>query len=267
MKYLYKIFKISVTRFYNDNYFYHVAALTYVTLLGIVPFFAIVIFFFTKLTLFNYFVTSASKYILTTFIPTSAISINTYFQKFIQQALKLPIFNILFFLILSIMLIATIQDTLNDIWKVKKKSRSLLQWLFAFIILFITPILIGLSSGLTSYFISLIWIQHTATFLKITDLLIILLSILVNIFIFSMIYVVIPNIKVKLKQGLTGAIVASCLFEMAKITFALYINHFHSYQLIYGNFAIFPIFLLWLYICWIIILFGGIISWSTTLTI
>lgn len=265
MRFIYKVLKNSILRFYNDNYFYHVAALTYVTLLGIVPFFAIILFVLTKFALFDYFVNSANQYILSNFVPSSAVSINSYFQVFITQALKLPIFSIIFFLISSIMLITTIQDTLNNIWHVEKKPRSLKQWLFAVVILFVAPIVIGMGVAMTSYFISMSWIQLTVNYFKIASLLIFFISILINTFILSLVYIVIPNTKVKIKNGIIGAAVAACLFEIAKFSFATFIQSFHSYQIIYGNFAIFPIFLLWLYICWVIILFGAIVARAMSL--
>lgn len=74
---------------------------------------------------------------------------------------------------------------------------------------------------------------------------------------FTLIYVAVPNARVPFKHALIGGVFTASLFEVAKAIFGLYVAMFPGYQLIYGAFATVPLFLLWLYLSWLIVLFGA----------
>ncbi|HAB05118.1 MAG TPA: hypothetical protein DCE35_06515, partial [Alcanivorax sp.] len=73
----------------------------------------------------------------------------------------------------------------------------------------------------------------------------------------ALLYIVVPNTSVPLRQGLIGAAFAALLFELAKAAFAQFIKHAPNYQVVYGAFAAVPLFLLWIYISWMLVLFGA----------
>jgi membrane protein len=73
----------------------------------------------------------------------------------------------------------------------------------------------------------------------------------------TMAYVSIPNCKVRIGHALFGGIVAALLFELAKRGFALYITTVPTYKLVFGTFATIPIFLVWIYLSWLVVLFGA----------
>jgi membrane protein len=77
---------------------------------------------------------------------------------------------------------------------------------------------------------------------------------------FTWLYVVVPYRRIELVHALTGGLVASVMFELAKRGFGLYIAHFPTYSMIYGAFATLPIFLLWLYLSWLVVLLGATIT-------
>lgn len=256
----YKVLLSATTRFINDEYSYRVAALTYTTLLAIVPFLAVITFFISLFPIFSKIISYAEIYILSNFVPDSAISIKSYFQNFIQQASNLPIISIIFLMVVSIMLINMVQHILNYTWKVKQNIKTIWDWLIAWIILVVAPIFVGLSVLFFSYISSLQWLFSATEFFGITKLFIFSISFFINTIIFTLIYIIIPNTHVKFKYGLLGGIIAASLFELARVIFAYYIIAYADYEAIYGAFAIFPIFLLWLYITWSIILFGALVS-------
>ena len=80
---------------------------------------------------------------------------------------------------------------------------------------------------------------------------------LLSIISFTCIYLVVPYCKIKFKHALIGALVAALLFEIAKYIFVFYVANFHTYEVIYSSMAIFPIFLMWLYLSWLIVLLGA----------
>jgi membrane protein len=75
---------------------------------------------------------------------------------------------------------------------------------------------------------------------------------------FTLAYITIPNRRVRVRDALTGGLLAAVAFEAMKHGFALYIAHFPTYKLIYGAFASVPIFLLWIYLSWLVVLVGAV---------
>jgi membrane protein len=77
---------------------------------------------------------------------------------------------------------------------------------------------------------------------------------------FTLMYYVVPNRPVELKHAIVGGIAAAVMFEAMKHGFALYLGRFPSYTLVYGAFAALPIFLVWIYFSWVVVLLGAVIT-------
>ena len=255
-----KIFKISIKRFFKEQYTYRASALAFTTLLSLVPLLTVIVFLVTKFPVFDTINTLAQNYILANFIPTSNSTIQFYLNNFTYQASHLPTLGIIFLLLTAMMLIITIEHTLNDIWYVRWKKRRIVSLLVYWIVLMSAPLLIGFGVLVSTYLFSLSWISSATQELGIKAPLLVCLPLLINTLIFSLLYIVVPNFKVQWTDGFFGGFIAAVIFELAKITFAFYIKRFPSYELIYGALASIPIFLLWLYISWLIILFGALVT-------
>ncbi|MBA3661846.1 MAG: YihY family inner membrane protein [Gammaproteobacteria bacterium] len=263
LRYMGRICVEATKRFYNENYSYRASALAFTTLLAIVPLLLVIVFGMTVFPYFMNIILLGENYILQNFVPASAGTIEFYFHGFLTQATRLPAVSILFLFITTILLVHTIEETLNEIWRVptRVKSKKMLALLFYWILFLLIPFIIGLSIFLTSYAFLLSWIsiedktQLTLYFLSI-------LPILINTMIFGLLYIIVPNARVKIINGLIGGMTAALLFEVARISFAFYVDQFPSYALIYGAFAVIPIFLVWLYIFWFIILFGAFVTYT-----
>jgi len=133
-------------------------------------------------------------------------------------------------------------------------SAFLLYWA----VLTLSPLLVGLSLVVSSYLTSIPLIYGTAQSIGLSEGLLLNYTpfFLVSIA-FSILYIVVPNCNVAIRHGILGGVVAGILFEIAKWGFTLYITLFPTYQLLYGALAAIPIFLLWVYLSWMIILFGA----------
>jgi membrane protein len=128
-------------------------------------------------------------------------------------------------------------------------------------ILTLGPILVGGSIAITSYIVSLVSLGVEDSY-GLSNLFFRLLPLLSSMAAFVLLYMLVPNKAVPFKFALTGAFVAAIFFELAKKSFALYLTAFPSYQAIYGALAIIPILFLWVYLSWIIVLTGAIITVS-----
>lgn len=266
MKLLFKhgitIFSESIKRFFTEQYTYRASALAFTTLLSIVPLFTVVVFLVAKFPIFTQINILAQNYIVESFIPTSTTTIQYYLNSFTNQAIHLPLVGIVFLLLTGLMLVLTIEHTFNDIWGVEWHRRRIISLLFYWIVLMLAPLLIGLGVLVSTYLFSLSWITSATSVFGLKAPLLACLPFLLNTIIFSLLYIVVPNFSVAWRDGVVGGFVAAVLFELAKIAFAFYIKQFPSYELIYGALAAIPIFLLWLYISWLIILFGALVTYS-----
>lgn len=254
------VFSCAGKRFFQGQYTYRASALAFTTLLSLVPLLSVIVFIVAKFPIFSEINAAAQTYILTNLIPTSGDTIQFYLNNFTQQAEKLPTVSITFLFITGFALIITIEHTLNDIWEVRWKKRKLVSLMIYWIMLMLAPLVIGIGVLISTYLFSLAWLGNLTYFDGLKHLLLGILPLLINTMIFSVLYIIVPNFSVSWKSGLAGGFVASVLFEFAKSIFAFYFKHFPSYELVYGTLAAIPIFLIWLYISWLIILFGALVT-------
>lgn len=258
-KYLSRLLKTATKRFFADNYLYEASALAFTTLLTLVPLLSILIYVLSIFPFFDKLFMLAKHYIFTNFVPTSGTVIEQYLEEFSQQATVLPTTSMLFLLFSIIMLISLVKNIINTIWGSPRYRNTLLSILH-FLAILVMPVLIAISIYITNGVVGFYWITHTADILGLQLLLSGLLVFFTETLSFTLLYMVMPSCPVKLKDGLMGGLVATVLFEIAKTGFVFYIQFFPSYQLIYGALAIVPIFLLWLYISWAIVILGALIS-------
>jgi len=147
-----------------------------------------------------------------------------------------------------VMLMLTIDNALNRIFRVQRR-RSLLQNIFVYwAILTLAPVLIGVSLSMTTVALaaSIGSVYVVPFFFTCVAL--------------SILYGVVPARRVELRHAVTGGIVAGAGFELAKRAFALYLQQVPTYTLIYGAFATVPIFLVWLYVSWVVVLAGAVFT-------
>jgi membrane protein len=161
-----------------------------------------------------------------------------------------------FLAVTSIMMMKSIEAAFNRIWRVSRPRRGMSSFLLYWAILSLGPVLIGLGLVLSSYVASLAIVSDAATVVG-RGRLLSLLPMLLSTAAFTLLYAAVPNCRVPLRNAFVGALVVAVLFETAKRSFAFFVTQSPSYQLIYGAFAAVPLFLLWIYISWVIILLGA----------
>jgi len=126
-------------------------------------------------------------------------------------------------------------------------------------LLTVGPILIGAGLSLTSWLVS-----QSLGLVKGVPLadeaLLTLVPILFTALAFALLYITIPNRRVLVRDALTGGLLAALAFEGMKNGFAFYIKQFPTYKLVYGAFASVPIFLLWIYLSWLVVLSGAVVA-------
>jgi membrane protein len=252
-----------IARFMREGYSYRAASLVYATLLALVPLMVVV---FSILSLFDFFSglwSQVQQLILTNFIPAVAQNISLYLQDIIKNFQALSLLNLVFLFITCLLLLYNISIAFDRIWRVQKRKNHLLTFSIYFTLILLLPVLIGLVLISTAWLVSISLISTLMVRLWMIQRLILLLTPYSILFLlFTFLNWILPTCHVRLRDAAVGGLVTTVLFECAKNIFVLYVKHFPTYQILYGALAIFPIFLLWLYIAWMIILFGGMISYA-----
>ncbi|MHB0764416.1 virulence factor BrkB family protein [Stutzerimonas sp. NM35] len=245
-----------VQRFLVDHGPQSAAALTYTTLFAVVPMMTVTFAMLSAIPAFQGVGEQIQMYIFNNFIPSTGATIQEYLVAFTNQARQLTWFGVGFLMATALMMLLTIEKAFNLIWRVRQPRRGMSSFLLYWAILSLGPLLLGAGFAMSTYIASLSLLSGpyaligAGTMLKAMPL-------LLSIAAFTLIYAAVPNTRVPLRHALVGGIFTAVLFEAAKQVFGLYVSYFPSYQLIYGAFAAVPLFLLWIYLSWMIVLFGA----------
>lgn len=253
-------FKIIGTRFVKDRFTYSASALTYTTLLAIVPLMAVGLTILSAFPVFGDIKTQMQGFIFSNFVPAKGEVVQQYLSSFAGQASKLSVVGTIFLVITAVLTMLTIERALNDIWHVQERRRGVSAWLRYWAILSLGPVFAGMSLAATTYVVSMPFIKGAAASIGAEHLLAASLPFGLSVIGLTLLYTVVPNCRVPWRYGLLGAVVASILFEIVKKLFIFYVTGFNTYELLYGALATVPILLLWIYLSWVIVLFGALVS-------
>ncbi len=252
-------------RFLDDKCFETAGALSYTTLVSLVPLTVAVFAMFSAFPVFEGARTTLVDFVFDNFVPAAGETVQNAIQGFASNASKLTGISILVMLFSALSMMISIEDRLNQIWRVHRArawgSRLLLYWAA----LTLGPILIVGGIAVTSYVTALPLLQGAAT--QITGIghsLLSVLPFLVTFLTLWLLYAVVPNCKVSRRDALIGATLGAILFEIVRWGFTMFVRHAQTYQQIYGALAAIPIFLLWIYLSWVIVILSASIAASVS---
>jgi membrane protein len=258
--------RYAVARFIADGCFTGAGALSYTSLVSLVPLTAIVLAILSAFPIFDaareHFLGVLLQYV----VPAIGEETAWWFQYFAGAAARTTAVGVVALVITAILLLATIEEQLHSIWRVRIPRTWLYRVLVYWTVLTLGPLLIGVGLSLSGYldniarsagFDAAVVEQIAAEgFHRIA----LIVPFALETMACTMIYALIPNCSVRWREALVGAIVAALAIELLKLGFGLYIARIASYQTVYGALAAIPIFLLWMYICWAAILFGAVVA-------
>lgn len=243
--------------FIEDDCPYRASALTFTSMLAIVPFITVGFAILSTFPVFQNLAGPIQDFIFANFVPNTGKMIQDFLHSLATQATKSSALGVLFLFTIALLVMYTIESAMNKIWRVHSSRHGLPAFLLYWAIVSLAPILLGLSIALSSYLLSLPFIADHSVPSQLGYL-----PFLLSLAGFTFLYVVVPNCRVRFLHGLLGGLFAALLFESAKLGFAYYLTNFNFYQLLYGAFSTLPIFFIWIYWVWLITLLGAEISYA-----
>ena len=241
-------------RFKEDRLGETASSLTFTTVMALVPLFTVALAIFSALPAFANLETSVEKWLIQSLVPNEiARSVLKYLHQFSSKAGQLGWLGAAALLATALAMILTIDRKLNDIWRVRElrpfSQRVLTYWG----VLTLGPLLLGGSISLTTYLFAAssgvgagyVWL------LDIFEYLVVVVAL-------ASLYYFVPNAKVRWSHAFIGGLLMAIALEVVKRLLAIYIKATPTFSAVYGAFATVPILLVWLYLAWLLILFGAV---------
>lgn len=245
-------------RFFADGCSYLAASLAYSTLLSLVP---LLLLSFWVLSFFPAFAHPGElfkQFVINNFVASSANVILQYIDIFLRQGQITAWYNILSLALIAILLMYNLVWSFNVIWHVQFTTNLVRSFLIYLIIAVFAPLIFASLILLSLYLSSFPLIYIHKLFLDIKPLIRFSLPLIAEFCTFTLMNWFLPSCKVRFSFAMLSGLITTLLFEFAKHLFGLYLKY-TNYQNVYGALATVPIFLIWMYIAWSIVLIGAII--------
>jgi membrane protein len=251
-------------RFVDDKCFETAGALSYTTLVSLVPLTVAVFAILSAFPVFDEWRGSLTEYAFNNFVPAAGERVQEYMLAFADKAKTLTGISSVVMLFSAVSMMISIEDRLNRIWRVRNARRWMPRILLYWAALTLGPILVVGGLVLSSYIIAVPMLSDAAAQLGGQPEVLALLPFVITWITLLLMYTMIPNRRVPFRHAAIGATLGAILFEVARWGFALFVHSARTYQEIYGALAAVPIFLLWIYLSWIIVILGASIAASVS---
>jgi len=241
--------------FIHDRIFLGAGSLAFQTLLSIVPVLAVILSILSVFTVFAPFKRSIEDFLVQNFMPAAGALLHQYLTDFIGKTASVPLLGGVFLFIIALFLISTVDHTLNEIWEVHAPRKALQGFTLYWTVLTLGPVLIGSSLAASSY----VWytVFTEGPLLELKTRLLSVLPFINSIFAFFLLYMLVPNRRVRFVHAMSGGFLAAVLFELSKIWFVFYVTHISTFEHIYGALSVIPMLFFWIYLGWVVVLTGA----------
>ena len=246
-----------IHRIREDRCLQVAGSLTFTTLLALVPLITIAVTVFSTFPLFAGFSSAIRQFVVTNLMPASAGRVITvYMQQFADNAGRLTTWGIAILGVSAVLTMLTIDRAFNTIWRVRRPRTLLNRLLIYWAVLTVGPLLIGASLSVTSWLLTLSMGIVRGT--EEAELVLLrIVPLILTSAAMAFLYRMVPSRRVDTRDAMAGGALAGLAFEGMKAAFGAYVRNVPTYKLVYGAFASFPIFLLWIYLSWLVLVLGA----------
>lgn len=239
-------------------------SLSFTTLLGLVPLATVAFAFVARFPVFQEFLRVLEAFLLRYMLPESASTVvHRYVLGLAEEAASVKGIWIVFVIITTTLLVATVEDEINVIWGIRQKRPPFRRMLVYVVGMTAGPVMVGAAIAFVAW-----GLQHTvvAAPLQEKTIKVILepVPFLLTATGFTALYALAPACRVPLRWALVGGVLAAAAFEVTKEVFGWYVDNVADYEVMYGALSAFPVLLLWIFLFWMIVLAGAAITAALT---
>lgn len=247
-----------VARFREERLSQAAASLAFTTLLGLVPLLAIALVVISHFEFFSPLGEALRGFLLANLLPEKAGKvIAAYVLQFTQKTGRLTFAGGTLLVVTAVLLLLSIDRVFNRIWRVAQPRALVKRVLFYLVALALSPIAAGLAVAVTTYLLTVSsGLLNEPPWL--TAILFEVLAAALVAALFGLLYFTVPNRPVRASDAVIGGVLAAVGLDLTRRVFGVYLAKMSTYTLIYGAFAAVPIFLVWLYLSWFVILAGAL---------
>ena len=254
-----------IKRFEADRCREQAGSLTYTTLFAVVPMLTVFLVIISSIKALEPARQQLQQMIYSNFLPKTSIAFDKAFNVFTQNSSNLTVIGVLFLFITTVMMLTSIETVFNRIWRVEETRNGIIGFMRYWTIISLGPILLGSAFVISSTLASMnVLSSFTGTYQVDGTFLFWLISFALTVLGFFILYWTIPNRSVPIKAAFIAGLFGAIIFELLKNLFGFVMSNFTSYTLIYGAFAAVPIFLLWIFLSWNVVLLVVEISYALT---
>ncbi len=249
-------------RFLDDRCLDYAGSLTFATMLTFVPVMAITLSVLAQFPVFDDISSRLYAIVVESFMPDAGTAVLVQIETFTENTGKLSALSAVGLTLAVFLLLLAIDSSFNSIWHVTVPRPFMWRLLAFWTVLTLGPILLGMSLLLSGYLFATAEIAGLDAWAGPGGRSTWLLPPVMEFVAFTLLYGTIPNRPVKARHALSGAAVATVLFEVLKKGYGFYVTAFPTYQTIYGALAVIPITMVWIYLAWSIGLLGAVVAAS-----
>lgn len=243
----------------NDAIFRVASSLAYTSLIAIVPLFAIGLAIFSAFPVFDALRSQVEIFLFQNLTPEFEQEISLYFADVVRNSGQLTTIGVIGIAVTAILMLSTIENSFNFIFKVTQPRHITTKITLYWTVITLGPLLLGTAFSMRGYLYALQKIVSVDT--QTTEM---FLSYLVPPFMtilsLMLVYILVPNRKVRIRNAFIGAVIAVILFWFLRQGFTLAILSNATYKTLYGALAIIPVFLIWMYLSWTVVIFGAVVT-------
>ena len=235
------------------------AALSFQTMLAIVPLFTVAFVYVARYPLFQQFLDAMERFALRHMLPGSSSAVRGLLTEFTAKAATLQGLSIAMVVVTAMLMVGTVEREFNAIFRVRV-PRSLIRRIPVYALgVTAGPIAIGAAVVATSWLLEAT-VEQVPFVLAAVPFVALIFAVAITTAAFTLLYAILPARHVPLRSALAGGLFVAVAFEVAKYGFRVYIKTVPTYQIVYGTLAALPLFLVWIYVVWIIVLIGAAIA-------
>ncbi|MFT5180719.1 MAG: membrane protein, partial [Alphaproteobacteria bacterium] len=261
--------RAALARFREERGLVIAASLSYTSLLALVPLLAISLSVLSAFPVFEDIKGGLIELALGFVAPHAGVEVQTYLDRFVSNTSHLTAFGIVWLAVTAIMLLSTIEAAFNSIWRVDSPRPLMMRLVAYWTTLTLGPLLLGAGLSLSTILFAAGNLSGLGVGSGIESGVgsVIAFAGVVRVIplIFAaggltVFYLALPHRRIEWRHALLGGLIAALLFEGLKALFGHYLSRVGTFQSVYGSLSALPVFLIWMYLGWAVVLFGAAIA-------